>query len=394
MAERNLDFDRVIDRRNTDSVKYNFAINKELPKDALSMWVADMDFQISSYIQEALEEQVKHGIYGYCEVGEDYFEALRSWFVRHHDFEINPGWVVKTPGVVFALSMAVKAFTNVGDAVLIQQPVYHPFSNVVTNNKRTVVSNTLICDEQGNYHMDIQDFEDKVVRNNIKLFLLCSPHNPVGRVWTKEELTAVGDICLKHHVIVVSDEIHADFVHQGRHHVFAGVKEEYKDISVVCTAPSKTFNIAGLQASNILIPSAALRHPFKKQVEASGYSELNAAGAIACRAAYGHGEEWYQAVLKYIEGNIDYMKEYIDSHIPKVKMNKPEGTYLVWLDFRGLELTNSRLEELIVKKAGLWLDEGSIFGDAGAGFQRVNTACPRAVLEQALRRLEEAVNNY
>lgn len=391
MAERNLDFDRIIDRRNTGCLKYDFESNKEMPKDALSLWVADMDFQVSSYIQEALIAQAEHGIYGYTDTGSEYFDALWSWFHKHHDFDINPGWLVETPGVVFALSMAVRAFTNVGDSVLIQQPVYYPFSGVVTNNKRVVVSNDLVCDEAGNYRMDLQDFEEKIVRNHIKLFLLCSPHNPVGRVWTREELAAIGDICLKHHVIVVSDEIHGDFVFRGKHQVFAGVKEEYKDISIVCTAPSKTFNIAGLQVSNILIPSATLRHPFKKQVESSGYSQLNAAGIAACRAAYQYGEEWYRGVLKYIEGNLDYMKEYIDSLIPEIRMNKPEGTYLAWLDFRELGLTNNQLEELIVKKAGLWLDNGAIFGDAGEGFQRVNAACPRKILEQALKRLEGAV---
>ncbi|GFI46037.1 cystathionine beta-lyase PatB [Lachnospiraceae bacterium] len=391
MAEKNLDFDRIIDRRNTGCLKYDFESNKEIPEDALPLWVADMDFQVSSYIQEALKAQAEHGIYGYNDTGSGYFDALWSWFKKHHDFEIDPGWLVKTPGVVFALSMAVRAFTNVGDSVLIQQPVYYPFSGVVTNNKRVVVSNTLVCDQEGNYHMDLEDFEEKIIRNHIKLFLLCNPHNPVGRVWSKEELAAVGDICLRHHVAVVSDEIHADFVYQGKHHVFAGVKEAYKDISVVCTAPSKTFNIAGLQVSNILIPSPALRHPFKKQIEAAGYSQLNAAGIAACQAAYGHGEEWYQGALKYIEGNLDYMKEYIDAHIPEIRMNKPEGTYLAWLDFRELGLTNNQLEELVVKKAGLWLDAGAMFGDAGEGFQRVNAACPRKILEQALKRLEDAV---
>ena len=391
MAERNLDFSKVIERDHTNCLKYDFRVARGMPADILSLWVADMDFQISSYIQDAIEKQVRHGIYGYSEAGKDYFEAVSSWLKQQHGWVVQPQWLVKTPGVVFALAMAVKAFTNVGDGVLIQKPVYYPFSGVILDNKRKVVDNTLTLGEDGRYHIDFEDFEEKVVNENVKLFFLCNPHNPVGRVWEREELERLGDICYRHNVIVVSDEIHSDFVWKGKHQVFADLKEEYREISVTCTAPSKTFNIAGLQVSNIFIPNTRLRHQFKRQLDASGYSQLNAVGIVACEAAYRDGREWYDGVCSYIKENIEYVGKYLEENIPGVKFLKPEGTYLLWLDFRGLHLSDTALEDLIIKKAGLWLDSGAIFGDAGKGFQRINAACPREILEKALNKLEEAV---
>ncbi|MDO4302364.1 MAG: MalY/PatB family protein [Bacillota bacterium] len=394
MAERNLDFDRVIDRRNTSCLKYDFAEKRGMPKDILPLWVADMDFQISSYIQDAVTKQAIHGIYGYNDAAESYFEAVSGWMKERHDWEVRPQWLVKTPGVVFALAMAVKAFTNAGDGVLIQKPVYYPFGEVILDNKRKLVDNTLILGQDGRYHMDVQDFEEKIVRENVKLFFLCNPHNPVGRVWSRQELETIGDICRKHQVIVVSDEIHSDFVWQGRHQVFAALKEEYRDMTITCTAPSKTFNIAGLQVSNIFIPNAGLRHRFKKQVAACGYSQLNGVGLLACEAAYRDGKEWYQGVSRYIKSNIDYLQEYLLKNIPEVKMTAPEGTYLVWLDFRGLGLNSGELENLVIEKAGLWLDDGTMFGESGKGFQRINAACPRSILDQALLQLEYAVHEH
>lgn len=392
MAERNLDFDTVIDRKNTNSLKYDFAVQRGRPEDILPLWVADMDFKISSYIQDAVVRQAEHGIYGYSEPGEEYFEAVSSWLRKRHGWEVNPEWLIKTPGVVYALAMAVRAFTNVGDGVLIQQPVYYPFSGVILDNKRKVVNNALILDGDGKYEMDFEDFEEKIIKENVRLFFLCNPHNPVGRVWSRQELERIGDICCKHHVTVVSDEIHSDFVWQGKHQVFADLKEEYREITITCTAPSKTFNIAGLQTSNIFITNARLRHLFKKQIDASGYSQLNSAGVAACEAAYRYGEEWYQAVSEYIKNNISYIQEYLKENIPEVKMRAPEGTYLVWLDFRELGLSENELEKLIAHKAGLWLDGGTMFGDDGRGFQRVNAACPRTTLETALNKLENAVH--
>ncbi len=391
MAERNLDFDKIIERDNTNCLKYDFRVARGMPADILPLWVADMDFQISSYIQDAIEKQVRHGIYGYSEAGNEYFEAVSSWLRQQHGWEVEQQWLVKTPGVVFALAMAVKAFTNVGDGVLIQKPVYYPFSGVILDNKRKVVDNTLVLGEDGRYHIDFENFEEKVVNENVKLFFLCNPHNPVGRVWEREELERLGDICYRHHVIVVSDEIHSDFVWKGKHQVFADLKEEYRDISITCTAPSKTFNIAGLQVSNIFIPNTRLRHQLKRQLDASGYSQLNAVGIVACDAAYRYGREWYNGVCSYIKENIEYVGRYLEENIPGAKLLRPEGTYLLWLDFRELHLSDAALEDLIIKKAGLWLDSGAIFGDAGKGFQRINAACPRKILEKALHKLEEAV---
>lgn len=391
MPEMNLDFDRVIDRKNTNCLKYDFAVERGKPENILPLWVADMDFKISSYIQKALIYQAEHGIYGYSDTKKTYFDAVSGWMERHHGWKVEENWLIKTPGIVFALAMAVKAFSEKGDAVLINQPVYYPFSEVIADNERKIVDSTLILGEDGRYHIDFADFEEKIVREKVKLFFLCNPHNPVGRVWTEEELLRLGNICKKHHVIVVSDEIHEDFVFRGKHHVFANLREDFKEFTIVCTAPSKTFNIAGLQVSNIFIPNNELRRKFKKQIDAAGYSQLNAAGLAACEAAYKYGEDWYNAMISYVKENIAYTKSYIEKEIPRIKMIEPEGTYLVWIDFRGLNLKNGELEELIVDKAGLWLDSGAIFGPAGRGFQRINVACPRATLTEALQRLKEAV---
>ena len=393
MAEKNLDFDTVVERRDTYSLKYDFAKRRNMPEDLLPLWVADMDFKVSSYIQEAIQKQTEHGIFGYSEVQEEYFEVVRKWMKRHYDWKVDSKWLIKTPGIVYALAMAVQAFTEEGDGVLIQQPVYYPFSEVIIDNGRKLVSNTLVQDESGRYGIDFEDFEEKIVPEKIKLFFLCNPHNPVGRVWSEEELKRIGDICYKHHVVVVSDEIHADFVFRGKHHVFAKLKKEYEEISVVATSPSKTFNIAGLQVSNIFIPNPELKRKFRKQINASGYSQLNVMGLVATKAAYEHGDEWYEAMHKYVSENIAYTKQFIEEKLPDITIVETEGTYLMWLDFRKLGLSESELEDLIVKKAKLWLDSGRIFGTAGKGFQRINVACPRKTLTEALTRLELAVKN-
>lgn len=393
MAEKNLDFDTVIDRKNTYSLKYDFAKRRNMPEDLLPLWVADMDFKVSSYIQEALAEQVEHGIFGYSEVQEEYFEVVKQWMSRHYDWQVDRRWLIKTPGIVFALAMAVKAFTEAGDGVMIQQPVYYPFSEVIVDNGRKLISNTLVQDEAGKYGIDFEDFEEKIVTEKIKLFFLCNPHNPVGRVWTREELERLGDICYKHKVIVVSDEIHADFVFKGKHHVFVNLKEEYKEISIVATSPSKTFNIAGLQLSNIFIPNPELKSKFRKQVDAAGYSQLNVMGLVAAKAAYEYGDEWYEAMHKYVSENIAYTKQFVEEKLPGVKLIETEGTYLLWLDFRELNLSETELEDLIIKKAKLWLDSGRIFGTAGKGFQRINVACPRKIVTEALTKLESAVKS-
>lgn len=388
MAERNLDFDKIIDRRSTRCLKYDFAKRRGLPDDVLPLWVADMDFETSSYIEDALIERAKHGIFGYSEVQTPYFEILRDWMKKHHNWDIQEKWLVKTPGVVFALAMAVKAYTNPGDSILLQLPVYYPFSEVIEDNGRKVVSNNLYLGDDNRYHINFEDFEQKIIDEKIKLFFLCNPHNPVGRVWTESELIRLGDICVKHGVVVVSDEIHHDFIFHGRHRVFTNLKKEFENISITCTSPSKTFNLASMLISNIFIPNAELRRKFRKEVDASGISQLSVMGLVACEAAYSKGEEWYQAMLAYVSDNIRFVKQYVEENLPDVTMIDTEGTYLVWLDFRKTGLSVSELENLIIHKAKLWLDSGKIFGKCGEGFQRINVACPRSVLKTALDRIK------
>lgn len=389
MAERNLDFDTIIDRRNTRCLKYDFAKRRGMPEDVLPLWVADMDFKTSSYIEDALVERAREAIFGYSEVQTPYFEIVRDWMKRHHNWEVQERWLIKTPGIVFALAMAVKAYTEPGDSILIQQPVYYPFSEVIEDNGRKIVSNELYLGDDNRYHIDFEDFEKKLVDEDVKLFFLCNPHNPVGRVWTEEELKKLGDICLKHHVLVVSDEIHQDFVWKGKHHVFAGLKKEYEDITITCTSPSKTFNIAGLMMSNIFIPNPALKRKFRKQLDAAGISQLSVMGLVATEAAYEHGDEWYAAMHAYVKANIDFTRDYVEQYLPGVRMIDIEGTYLVWLDFRGTGLDADELDRRIIHDAKLWLDSGKIFGSCGAGFQRINVACPRSILQEALDRIRE-----
>lgn len=386
MGEKNLDFDRVIDRRNTRSLKYDFARERGIPEENLPLWVADMDFRVSSYIQEALERLVSYGIFGYSEVKEHYFEPLRAWLENRHGWRTEREWLVKTPGVVFALATAIRAFTKEGEGVIIQQPVYYPFANVVKNNHRKLVISNLLLGEK-DYEMDYADFEEKILKEQVKLFILCNPHNPIGKVWNKEQLEKIGDICLKHGVFVVSDEIHADFAFKRPHTVFTQIKEEYKQMSMVCTSPSKSFNLAGLQISNIFIPDKKRRSDFRAQVYATGYDEISLPALVACEAAYRHGEEWLDGVCAYIRENEAYVRAFLQDRLPRVRLMDWEGTYLIWLDFRSLGLSDKELNRKIIHEAGLWLDGGSMFGKAGEGFQRINIACPRKTLEEAMERL-------
>jgi len=393
--ERNLNFDEVVDRRGSHCLKYDFAVERGAVKPGesqdglLSLWVADMDFKSSSFIQDALIKQAEHGIFGYSEVKDEYFKVVQSFYRRHHNFEIeDASWIVKTPGVVFVLAMAIKAFTHKGDAVLIQKPVYMHFAGLIKDTERRVVSNDLIQGEDGRYYIDFEDFEKKIVENDIKVFLLCSPHNPVCRVWTREELLRIGEICMKHHVLVVSDEIHSDFVYQGKHIVFASLSEEFAQNSITVTSPTKTFNIAGLQLSNAFIKNPEIRQAIIHEIDAVGYSQLNVMGLVATQAAYEHGEEWLDAVNKYIKGNIDYVEKFVKENLPQIKVVPTDCTYLMWLDFRGTGKSVAEQDELILKKAKIWINSGYKFGRIAAGFQRFNVACPRSILVEAMNRLK------
>lgn len=385
------DFNHLIDRKNTNSIKYDFAKERGKKEDLIPLWVADMDFITPPQVIETLVNVCKHGIFGYSEVKEDYFLVLKEWFAKHYNWDISPSWLVKTPGVVFAISMAVRAFTQEGDGVIIQRPVYYPFSESINCNNRKLINSPLVY-KNGEYNIDFADFENKITQNNVKLFILCNPHNPVGRVWTEEELIKLGDICVKHQVIVVSDEIHADFIHPGfKHIVFANLKPEYANITVTCTAPSKTFNLAGLQVSNNIIINPNLKSAFKKEIMKSGYSQLNTMGLYACKAAYEFGEEWLNDLKDYLQQNLAYVSAFLEKELPMLHLVKPQGTYLLWIDFRSLNLSEADLEAFITNQAKLWLDGGTMFGPEGLGFQRINMACPRVILEKALNQLKDAV---
>ncbi|MBC3889243.1 putative C-S lyase [Acetobacterium paludosum] len=386
-------FNEIIQRDNTNSIKYDFAKQSGKPEGLLPLWVADMDFKTPGPVVEALVEKSKHGIFGYSESGQDYFFVLKDWFKTNFEWDIRPDWLVKTPGVVYAIATAIRGMTVKGDGILIQQPVYYPFSEIIRINERKLVVNQLVY-EKGRYTIDFADFENKIIANNVKLFILCNPHNPVGRVWTREELTRLGDICLKHQVTVISDEIHQDFIYPGHKHlVFADLKPEFLKISITCTAPTKTFNLAGLQISNIFIKDRELRKKFVDEMTKSGYNELNVMGLVACTAAYSQGREWLNELRTYLVGNLDFVRRFLSEKLPQIKLVEPEGTYLVWLDFNELGLSEMDLEDLIINKAGLWLDKGIMFGAGGEGFQRINIASPRVILEQALTQLEQAINS-
>ena len=391
MRKEPINFDERIDRTNTNSIKYDFVLQRGKPEGILPLWVADMDFQAPKPVLDALKDRVEHGIFGYSEGKEEYFLAVRDWMERRHGWIVKRNWLVKTPGIVFALAMAVKAYTKPGDSVMIQPPVYYPFREVIEDNERIVVENTLLLGEDGSYHMDLNDFEQKARENRVRLFFLCNPHNPVGRVWTREELKALGELCKRLDILVVSDEIHQDFVFKGKHTVFASIDEELKERTITCTAPSKTFNIAGLQISNIFISNPELKRSFKKEISAAGYSQLNTLGLTACEAAYRYGEEWHDQLMDYLKENIQFVRSYLEDHLPELKLIEPDGTYLLWLDFNGLGLNEDEREELIVKKAGLWLDSGAMFGPVGEGFERINIACPRSVLKEAFDKLRAAL---
>ncbi|MGI5978443.1 MAG: MalY/PatB family protein [Oscillospiraceae bacterium] len=384
------DFDTPVSRYGTDAAKYAGLTGAH--GELLPLWVADMDFPAPPEVVAALQERVAHGIYGYGDLtGETYFAPLRKWYAERFDWKLQREWLVKTPGVVFAVYNALRALTRENDAVLLQEPVYYPFARAIRDNGRRVAVSELVY-ENGRYRVDYEDFERKIEEEGVRAFILCSPHNPVGRVWTREELTRMGEICLRHGVKVVADEIHADFVRPGhRHTVFASISPAFADNTITCTAPSKTFNLAGLQISNIFISNEEMREAFKREVGHTGYGEPNILGVVSCQAAYEKGGEWLEELKDYLENNIAYVREYLAEHIPQIKLVEPEGTYLLWLDCRALGMQPKELDDFIYCKAGLWLDDGRLFGKGGEGFQRINIACPRVMLEEAMKRLEDAV---
>lgn len=382
-------FDEVIDRQSTLSIKH--MVNAAHPADMLRLWVADMDFRTCGEVVDALKKTAEHGIYGYSMRSSGYFEALHDWQADNFGWEVEEDWLCCTPGIVGAVNVAIQAYTLPGEKVLIQQPVYHPFAHSILDQGRKVV-NAPLWNHNGHYEIDFAEFERIVKTEEPRLFILCSPHNPVSRAWTQEELLKMGEICLKYGVIVVSDEIHQDFVFMPRCHIpFASLSNALADISVTCTAPSKTFNMPGLEASNIFIPNKNLRDRFKKIQSYHSGGALNLMALTACEAAYRYGRDWLDQLLAYLKGNFDFVRDYLKSELPEIKLTEPEATYLLWLDFNALGFSEERLNELIAKDARLWLNAGSMFGPGGEGFQRLNAGCPRSVLEEALNRLSRAL---
>jgi len=384
-------FDEEIDRKNTRAIKYDFAKRRGIPEEALPMWVADMDFRSPPCVNEAIVKRAQHGIYGYSDSTPEYFLAVRNWYLTRYAYDIDVCNIVTSPGVVFGLYTAVSALTNPGDSVLIQRPVYYPFSASINDLGRKLVNSPLAYNK-GCYSVDFDDFEKKITENQVKLFILCNPHNPVGRVWSREELLRMGQICLAHNVFIVSDEIHSDFVYPGYNHtVFASLSPELEQRTITCTAPSKTFNLAGLQISNLFITNPEIRKKFLLAVRKTGYSQANLMGMIACQAAYENGAPWLDALLQYLAENIEYVRQTLQKDFPGVSLVEPQGTYLLWLDFTGLGLTDEQLRLKIVSDCGLWLDHGTMFGPEGEGFQRINIACPRATVVEALDRLKRGI---
>lgn len=384
------DFDKVINRYNTNSLKYDCAEKWERPADILPMWVADMDFQTAPEILDAMHESINHGIFGYSVPKDEYYEVVANWFRERLGWKDARGeWIIKTPGVVFAISTAIRAFTEKGDAVLIQQPVYYPFRMVIEDNDRVCINNPLVL-KDGHYEMDFADMERKIIDNHVKMFILCSPHNPVGRVWTKEELSNMIAICKRHNVLIISDEIHCDFVYPGYEHTMLPVvAEDYLERIVVCTAPSKSFNLAGLQLSHIFIPDENMRETFHKELMKIPYDESGTLALVAGRAAYEKSAQWMDELKEYLLGNLDFLREFLQKNLPKVRLIEPEGTYLVWLDFSAYDITVEELEQKMHFEAKVWTDEGVTFGEEGAMFERVNIACPRATLKKALEQMAE-----
>lgn len=380
------DFDKIVDRKNTGSIKVDLIKEEKRPEDTIPLWVADMDFETAPEIQEAIKKVAERGIYGYTMTMDGYFNAVHSWFLRRFGWKVQKEWMMQTPGVVFALAAAVRTFTEKGDAILIQRPVYYPFTRVIEQNERVVVNSPLIYEGES-YRIDFTDFEEKIVSHNVKMFILCNPHNPVGRVWTKEELRSMGEICNRHGVFVVADEIHCDFIREGYHHTnYATLGAEFEQNCMICTAPSKTFNLAGLQISNIFIPNQEKRKLMLTELSRVSYHDAGLFGITACEAAYTYGEKWLEELLEYLEGNLSYIKRFLQEKLPKIKLIEPQGTYLLWMDVSAYGYTQEELKERLRTGARLWLDEGDMFGPEGNGFVRLNMASPRMVIAEAMER--------
>ena len=384
------DFDKIVDRTGTESLKWVYPRKVLKVEDAIPMWVADMDFEAPPAVVEAIRNRAAHGVYGYPLIPPSFWQAAIGWLKRRHGWEIRKDWMAKTPGIVPALNYSVRAFTKPGDGVIIQTPVYFPFYHAVENNSRRVVRNPLQFDGR-RYTMDLEDLERKLDEGS-RMLILCSPHNPVGRVWTRDELEALGRLAKERDLVVVSDEIHADLVYSGhRHHVLAALSSDLADRTVTCIAPSKTFNIPGLSTAVVIASNPKLLGAFKDETERAGFELGQVFGIVGFEAAYSQGDDWLDELLPYLEANVDFMEKFLEERIPGVRLVKPEGTYLALLDCRGLGLESAALNDFFLKKARVYFSDGAMFGEEAAGFVRINFGCPRALLMEALDRIERAV---
>jgi len=385
-------FDEFIDRRGTDCIKYDFAREYFGTNDLIPMWVADMDFRTPDFIMDAIRKRTSHEILGYSKRSDKFYNAVIEWYKRRQNWLIEKEWIVFTPGIVPALHFAVRAYTNPGNKVLIQPPVYHPFFSVISDNHRQVLTNPLKLVD-GKYIMDLDNLE-RIIDEKTKLFLFCHPHNPVGRVWSPSELTDLAMICKKNGILIISDEIHSDLILPGfRHHPLVSLPGDFRDITITCVAPSKTFNIAGLSTSVVIIPDHGLREKFNAEIETAHLWTGNIFGNIALETAYTCGDQWLDQLMIYLQHNFELLDKFLKHYIPDIRLVIPEATYLAWLDMRDLPIPNSSIKDFMIRKAGLGCNDGSTFGKEGEGFQRMNIACPAPLLEKALYQLKKAVNN-
>ena len=395
MEEPLLNFNQQIERTNTASQKWDNLLEVFQSTEVLPLWVADMDFAVPPAVKEALSQRVEHGVFGYSTFTPAYYDAIIQWMQTRHQWAVEKEWIQFVPGVVPALNFIVQTFTEPGDQIVIQTPVYPPFYKVVLNHKRKLVRNPLVRDEDGTYRMDYEDLERKFAEGKIRMMILCSPHNPVGRVWTKTELTRLAELCEKWKVMLVSDEIHADMIfEQGAHTPFTTLSDYAQQHCIVCTSPSKTFNMAGFQTANMIIPNPELKSRILKTLQLYSLQEITPLGLVATQAAYSEGGPWLDALLDHVRDNMSYVREFCKHHLPEIQVNDPEGTYLLWMDFRQLGMPDDELFQFLVQEARLGLNAGVSFGKEGQGFMRMNMACTRQTLEEAMHRLQTAVLNW
>jgi cystathionine beta-lyase len=385
-------FDEIIDRRNTSCVKFDAVAERLGRNDFIPLWVADMDFLSPPCVIEALKKRVEHGIFGYTFPSPEYYRSIIDWLKKRHHLTVKKEYVTFVPGVVKGIAFAIDEFTEKGDNVIIQPPVYHPFRIVTEELERQVVNNPLAL-ENGRYRMDVDGLKKAVAENDCRVLILCNPHNPAGRIWSPEELAVIAEICYDKGILVISDEIHADLALPGyRHTPFVSVSEKAAQNSITFMAPSKTFNIAGIVSSFAVIPNTDIRKRYVGYLEKRELNQGDLFAYTAAQAAYEGGEEWLGELLKYIQGNIDFVSDFLSKHIPQIKPMVPEASFLVWLDCRGLGLSQKELVRLFRDKAHLVLNDGTMFGKEGEGFMRMNVGSPRAVIEKALINLKNAVN--